>query len=54
MLRLKQQDLDDKVEIARLAQAANMKPAEFKEQFGYLVEHAKRHSLLPMKAAKPV
>jgi ATP-dependent phosphofructokinase / diphosphate-dependent phosphofructokinase len=54
MLRLKAQDLEDKVEIARLAQAANMKPAEFKELFGYLIEHDRRpHSLPPMKAAPP-
>jgi 6-phosphofructokinase 1 len=54
MLRLKQQDIDDTVELSRLAQAANMKPGEFKELFGYLCEHDKRpHSLPPMKAAKP-
>ena len=47
-------DLEDKVETARLAQAANMKPAEFKEMFGYLIEHDRRpHSLPPMKAAPP-
>ena len=55
MLRLKAQDFEDKVEMARLAQAANMKPSEFKDTFGYLIEHDRRpHSLPPMKAAKPV
>ena len=55
MLRLKAQDFEDKVEMARLAQAANMKPSEFKDTFGYLLEHDRRpHSLPPMKAAKPV
>jgi 6-phosphofructokinase 1 len=52
MLRLKSGDFEDKVELARLAQAANMKPGEFKEQFGYLADHdPNRQSLRPMKAA---
>jgi 6-phosphofructokinase 1 len=53
MLRLKPEDFDDKVELARLAQAANMKPAEFKARFGYLVEHDVRQSLAPIRAASP-
>lgn len=54
MLRLKPHDFEDKVEIARLAQAANLKPSEFKEVFGYLVEHeARHHSMPPMRAGKP-
>lgn len=54
MLRLKRQDFEDKVEVTRLAQAANMKPSEFKETFGYLTEHDRRpHSMAPMRAAKP-
>jgi 6-phosphofructokinase 1 len=38
MLSLKADDFKDKVELARLAQAANMKPSEFIERFGYLGE----------------
>ncbi len=53
MLRLKAEDLEDKVELAHLAQAANMTPAEFKQRFGYLVESDVRASMAPMKAAKP-
>jgi 6-phosphofructokinase 1 len=47
MLRLRQQDLDDRVEVARLSQAANMKPAEFKARFGHLVEHEKPRGTSP-------
>jgi 6-phosphofructokinase len=54
MLRLKAEDLEDRVELAHLATAANMTPAEFKQRFGYLVENEPRQSILPMKAAKPV
>jgi 6-phosphofructokinase 1 len=54
MLRLKQQDLDDKVEVTRLAQAANMTPAAFKERFGYLVEHDRRPTSLPPMKFAPV
>ena len=53
MLRLKAEDLEDRVELAHLAQAANMTPAEFKQRFGYLVENETRQSIVPMKAAKP-
>lgn len=53
MLRLKPMDFEDKVELARLAQAANLKPAEFKEQFGYLIEHETRHSLPPLRSRQP-
>ena len=51
MLRLKQQDFKDTVELARLAQAANMKPSEFRARFGYLTEREARSSLPPMPAA---
>jgi ATP-dependent phosphofructokinase / diphosphate-dependent phosphofructokinase len=53
MLRLRQEDFDDRVELARLAQAANMKTSEFKQRFAYLVENAKSVSLAPMRAAVP-
>jgi 6-phosphofructokinase 1 len=54
MLRLRRQDFDDRVELSRLAQAANMKIPDFKERFGYLVEDDERRtSLHPMLAAKP-
>jgi 6-phosphofructokinase len=39
MLRLKAEDLEDRVELAHMATAANMTPAQFKERFGYLVEN---------------
>ncbi|MDB4939129.1 MAG: 6-phosphofructokinase [Labilithrix sp.] len=54
MLRLKAEDLEDRVELAHLAQAANMTPAEFKQRFGYLVENETRPSIAPMKAVKSV
>jgi 6-phosphofructokinase 1 len=54
MLRLKPHDFEDRTELARLAQAANLKPSELKEQFGYLVEDDRHtHSLMPMKVAEP-
>ncbi|MBX3185865.1 MAG: 6-phosphofructokinase [Labilithrix sp.] len=53
MLRLRQQDLEDRVELAHLAQAANMKPAEFRARFGYLVDDETRMSVAPFKAAAP-
>jgi 6-phosphofructokinase len=54
MLRLRAEDLEDKVELAQLARAANMTPAEFKKSFGYLVESERRTSIAPFKAATPV
>jgi len=52
MLRLRREDLDDRVELARLAQAANMKPSEFREHFEYLTESdARRVSIGPMRSA---
>jgi 6-phosphofructokinase 1 len=51
MLRLKSEDLEDRVELAHMAAAANMSPAEFKQRFGYLVENEPRTSLSPMRAA---
>jgi 6-phosphofructokinase 1 len=54
MLRLREADFHDKVELARLAQAANMKPGEFIERFGYLGETDTKTSIPPMAAAKPV
>ena len=54
MLRLKPEDLEDKVELAHLAQAANMTPADFKKTFGYLVENETRASMAPFKAAQPL
>jgi 6-phosphofructokinase len=53
MLRLKAEDLEDRVELAHMAAAANMTPAQFKERFGYLVEKEARPSIAPMRAAKP-
>jgi ATP-dependent phosphofructokinase / diphosphate-dependent phosphofructokinase len=53
MLRLKAEDLEDRVELAHLAQAANMTPAGFKQRFGYLVENEMRPSIAPLKAAGP-
>jgi ATP-dependent phosphofructokinase / diphosphate-dependent phosphofructokinase len=54
MLRLKKTDLEDRVELARLAQAANMKPAQFVEQFAYLTEaEPRRVSIGPMRASTP-
>ena len=53
MLRLKMEDLDDTVELAHLAQAANMTPTAFKQRFGYLVENDRRTSMAPMRAADP-
>ena len=51
MLRLKAEDLEDRVELAHLAQAAQMTPAQFKQRFGYLVENEARPSMAPMKTA---
>jgi ATP-dependent phosphofructokinase / diphosphate-dependent phosphofructokinase len=52
MLRLKSTDFKDKIELARLAQAANMKPAEFVERFGYLGDNElARPSMLPFGIA---
>jgi 6-phosphofructokinase 1 len=48
MLRLREADFKDKVELARLAQAANMTPSEFTERFGYLAQNEGRMSILPM------
>ena len=53
MLRLKAEDLEDRVELAHMAAAANMSAPEFKQRFGYLVENEPRQSIVPMKAAKP-
>ncbi len=53
MLRLKAEDLEDRVELAHMATAANMTPAQFKERFGYLVENEARPSMIPMKGASP-
>ncbi len=53
MLRLKADDFKDQVELARLSSAANMKPSEFIERFGYLGETDTRNSLIPMRAASP-
>jgi len=54
MLRLRNADFADKIELARLSQAANMKPQEFIERFGYLGENEPaRLSLAPLSAAKP-
>jgi hypothetical protein len=53
MLRLKAEDLEDRVELAHMAAAANMTPTEFKKRFGYLVEDEPRPSIV-MRAAEPV
>ena len=47
MLRLKAGDFKDKVELSRLAQAANMTTAQFVERFSYLGEEESRASLFP-------
>jgi 6-phosphofructokinase 1 len=55
MLRLKDTDFSDNIELSRLAQAANMKPKDFVERFGYLgAPEMQRKSLPPMRAAAPV
>jgi 6-phosphofructokinase len=54
MLRLKAEDFEDRVELAHLAAASNMTPAEFKQRFSYLVENETRASMAPFKAARPV
>ncbi len=53
MLRLRAADFEDNVELARLSQAANLKPSEFVERFGYLAEGDPRTSIAPMRAATP-
>jgi 6-phosphofructokinase 1 len=53
MLRLKKADFTDPVELARLSQAANMKPSEFVERFGYLGAADTRSSLAPLRASDP-
>jgi ATP-dependent phosphofructokinase / diphosphate-dependent phosphofructokinase len=50
MLRLKAEDLEDRVELAHLAAAANLSPSDFKQRFGYLVENETRPSMAPLKA----
>lgn len=51
MLRLKAEDFEDKVELAIIAQAANMSPADFKKRFDYLVVGETKPSIAPFKAA---
>jgi 6-phosphofructokinase 1 len=53
MLRLKSEDFDDRHELARLAQAAEMKPAEFRGRFAYLVEDEPRTSMRAFKVSVP-
>jgi hypothetical protein len=53
MLRLKREDFEERVELTRLAQAANMTAQELKKAFAYLVEGEPRGSLYPMAAAPP-
>jgi ATP-dependent phosphofructokinase / diphosphate-dependent phosphofructokinase len=53
MLRLKREDFEDRVELTRLAHAANMTPQELKKAFAYLVEGETGGSLYPMAAAPP-
>jgi 6-phosphofructokinase 1 len=53
MLRLKAEDMENPVELARLAAAANLTPAELRQRFGYLVENETRASIAPMKAGAP-
>ncbi|HVJ90376.1 MAG TPA: diphosphate--fructose-6-phosphate 1-phosphotransferase [Labilithrix sp.] len=54
MLRLRASDFEDKIELARLAQAANMKPAEFVDHFGHLAEGENRPSMAPLHVVGPV
>ena len=51
MLRLKAEDLTDRVDLAQLSRAANLSPADFTKRFGYLVENDARTSLAPLIAA---
>ena len=54
MLRLKDTDFTDNIELSRLAQAAGLKPKEFVDRFGYLgAAELNRPSLAPMRAAAP-
>ncbi|MCA9587573.1 MAG: 6-phosphofructokinase [Myxococcales bacterium] len=54
MLRLKPEDFADRVELSRLAQTVNMKPAEFRERFGYLADDEPRPISLHVRAAEPI
>jgi 6-phosphofructokinase 1 len=47
MLRLKRVDFDDPAELARLAAAAGLTPAKFREEFGYLVDEQSPLSIPP-------
>jgi len=53
MLRLKAEDMEDRVELARLSQAANLTPAEFKARFEYLVQGERRPSMRVPTAGVP-
>jgi 6-phosphofructokinase len=53
MLRLRPEDFRDRVTLARLAQAANMKPTDFAARYGYLAEGETRVSMPPFRAAPP-
>jgi 6-phosphofructokinase 1 len=52
MLRLKTENLQDKVELAALARVANMTPAAFKKRFGYLVENDGQPSIAPRNTSE--
>jgi 6-phosphofructokinase 1 len=39
MIRLERRDFEDAPRLARLAEAAKMSPEQFRQRFGYLVEH---------------
>jgi ATP-dependent phosphofructokinase / diphosphate-dependent phosphofructokinase len=40
MIRLEHRDFDDPARLGRLADAVNMKPEQFRQRFGYLLEHS--------------
>jgi 6-phosphofructokinase 1 len=52
MLRLKTENLQDRVELAALARVANMTPAAFKKRFGYLVENDGQPSIPPRNTSE--
>jgi hypothetical protein len=39
MIRLEKSDFDNPEQLARLAQLANLSPAEFRNRFGYLIDY---------------
>jgi 6-phosphofructokinase 1 len=52
MIRLEQEDFDNEAELARVASAAEMAPARFRDRFGYLVGLGPRPAL-PVRLPSP-